>query len=149
MTPSSLGNVYMCMSAFQVLSNPIMGRLVDRIGKLPSITIGCSTISTCMMLLPVTAEHSSLALTLGTWTLASTILSTAPVAFLSDRFASSRHKPQAIALLRTLGDVGYFAGSLGIANVAQDVGKELAMTGTGAILLGCSLSWSYWNYIEK
>lgn len=81
-----------------------------------------------------------LAGTLGVWSLGGTLLATSHVAAISDAVDDSR-RSQAIALLRTAGDVGYLCGAVGAGLAADLVGDVgLAMQGGSAILMG-STAW--------
>ena len=135
MTATGVGQVYMGMSVVQVLGNPILGKLVDRIGKIPSIVAGCSLIATSMGMLPYCTDMVQLAGTLGVWATGSTMLSTAPVAYISDTVDDAK-RAQAIALLRTSGDVGFLLGATGMGALADWTGDmNVAMETSAGVLL--------------
>ena len=61
------------------------------------------------------------------------MLSTAPIAFLSDH-VSEESRAQAIALLRTCGDVGFLVGASGVGALADFTSMGVAMESTSALL---------------
>jgi MFS family permease len=138
MTATQVGQVYMGMSMVQVLGNPIIAKGVDRIGKGKAILVGCILLSTSMAILPVagtSGNMTELAPVLGMWATGSTVLSTAPVAFISDN-TEEDSRAQAIALLRTSGDVGFLAGATAAGALADWAGNlEVAMQTSAGILL--------------
>lgn len=136
MSASQVGTVYMGMSAVQVFGNPVLARVVDRIGKVPGIICGCTLISVGMVSLPLcdNSHMEQMAGVLAIWATGSTLLSTAPVAFISDHVDDEK-RAQAIALLRTSGDVGFLIGASSIGALADWAGSlEMAMQSSSAIL---------------
>lgn len=152
LSASTLGQLYMWMSFVQVVANPAAGRFADRMGKSVGIVAGGTLTSLAISSVPIVCAHcflgtdsgllqsetdwAILAGTLGVWSLGSTLLATSHVAAISDVVEDSR-RSQALALLRTAGDVGYLLGAIGAgfsADVFQDVG--LAMQASGLVLLG-------------
>lgn len=148
MCASDVGKVYMGMSLVQVLANPIVGMLVDRIGKKRAIIGGTGLLSATMVALPSVLDLTSdlsndygyygLAATMGLWSLGGTMLSTAPVAYVSDVVADKR-RAQAIALLRTVGDVGFFAGATSTGALADFSGSlDMAMHSSAGLLFAAT-----------
>jgi MFS family permease len=162
-TATQVGQVYMGMSMIQIFGNPIFGKLIDTIGKVP-VMIGATTcIGTAMYTLPyacslvdptaaalttatTTAATSSmaalwpLATTLGLWSIGSSMLSTAPLAYVSDRVDDNK-RAQAIALLRTSGDIGFLIGATGTGALADYTNSiDLTMQSNGSLLL-CATVW--------
>jgi MFS family permease len=134
MTATGVGQVYMGMSAIQVFGNPILAKVVDKIGKGPAIVFGSTMISLSMGLLPLCTDMYQLAGTLGVWATGSTMLSTAPVAYVSDTVDDGK-RAQAIALLRTGGDVGFLIGAAGMGALADWTGMDGAMQTSAGVLL--------------
>ena len=149
-TATAMGQVYMWMSINQVLSNPIAGQLADRSGKSAAIVAGGTLTSLAVASVPLVCSYGLIGdsvldwanwpmlATLSFWSLGGTLLATAHVAAVSDEVNDSS-RSQAIALLRTSGDVGYLCGAAcaGIsADLVGDVG--LAMQAGGAVFLGAT-----------
>jgi len=91
-----MGQVYMWMSAVQVLGNPAAGRFADKTGKHTAIVTGGILTSTAMATVPVICAYGLmvgeyvpldpsetnwplLAATLGIWSLGGTLLATSHV----------------------------------------------------------------------
>jgi len=143
MTATQVGQVYMGMSAVQVLGNPIFAQVVDRVGKVPGIVGGCTLISAAMFALPFcdhTKSVEQMAGVLAMWAAGSSLLSTSPVSFISDRVDDEK-RAQAIALLRTSGDVGFLIGASTMGALADWAGSlEMAMQ-SSSIILGTATMW--------
>ncbi|KAL7493768.1 hypothetical protein ACHAWT_002760 [Skeletonema menzelii] len=150
LSATAMGQVYMWMSTNQVLSNPIAGQLADRCGKSAAIVAGGTLTSLAVASIPLVCSYGLIGdsvldwsnwpmlATLSFWSLGGTLLATAHVAAVSDEVTDSS-RSQAIALLRTSGDVGYLCGAAcaGIsADLVGDVG--LAMQAGGAVFLGAT-----------
>jgi len=135
MTATQVGQVYMGMSLIQIFGNPLFAQLADRVGKAPAITGGCALISASMAGLTVCSDYTQLAAALGTWAVGSSMLSAAPVAYVSDRVSDSK-RAQALALLRTWGDVGFLIGASGTGALADWSGSlDVAMLSSSGLLL--------------
>lgn len=135
MTATGVGKVYMGMSLVQVLGNPTLAKFVDRLGKGPAIVCGCTLISSSMAVLPFCTDMYQMAGTLGMWAFGSTMLSTAPVAYVSDTVGEDK-RAQGIALLRTAGDVGFLVGATGTGALADWTGNlDVAMQSSAGLLL--------------
>ena len=139
LTATSLGKVYMGMSLVQVLGNPTMAKFVDKMGKVPGIIIGCSLLSGSMFILPLCTDMTQVSAALGCWALGSTMLSTSPVSYISDRVKDSK-RAQAIALLRTVGDIGFLIGASGAGALADHSSMKVAMHSSAGLLLTAT-SW--------
>jgi MFS family permease len=135
MSATQLGSVYMGMSLVQIFGNPLFARYIDRIGKAPAIVAGCTLISTAMAGLPFCHDMPQLAVALGIWSVGSSMLSTAPIAYVSDQVAESK-RAQAFALLRTCGDIGFLVGASGTGALADYAGSlDVAMHSSAGLLL--------------
>jgi MFS family permease len=135
MSATGVGQVYMGMSAVQVFGNPILAKVVDRLGKGRAIVAGSTLIAASMGMLPYCTDMSYLAGTLGVWATGSTMLSTAPVAYISDIVEDGK-RAQGIALLRTCGDIGFLLGATGMGALADWTGDmNVAMETSAGVLL--------------
>jgi MFS family permease len=151
LSSSEVGQLYMWMSAVQVLGNQAAGRFADTAGKGSAIILGGALTSFGMAGVPIVCTYFStsgdainidwaiLAASLGIWSLGGTLLSTSHVAAVSD-LVGSNHRSQALALLRTAGDVGYLCGAIGAGLLADGFGDVgLAMQTGGAVLIGSTV----------
>lgn len=146
MTATQVGQVYMGMSFVQVLGNPLFARVVDTIGTIPGIVGGCSMIGTAMFVFALPESSSvfcctapssdpwQMAAVLGVWAAGSSLMSTSPIAHVTHVVDDAR-RAQAIALLRTAGDVGFLVGASSMGWVSDLVGSlETSMQSSAAIL---------------
>jgi MFS family permease len=136
MTATQVGQVYMGMSFVQVLGNPLFAKVVDKVGTVPGIVGGCTMISSAMFALPLCDPNhlEQMAGVLGVWAAGSSLLSTAPIANISDRVDDTK-RAQAIALLRTSGDVGFLVGASSMGLLSDWAGGlDTAMQSSSAIL---------------
>jgi len=131
MTATQIGQVYMGMSTVQIVGNPLFARVMDRVGKIPAMVGGCTLIGSSMAVLTL---DWNLVATLGLWSVGSSMLSTAPVAYVSDNVDDTQ-RAQAIAMLRTSGDVGFLVGASVTGAWADWTSLELAMQSSAGMLL--------------
>jgi len=135
MTATEVGQCYMGMSLVQIFGNPLFARLADNVGKAPAIVGGCTVISASMVGMSLCQDIPQLAAALGAWAVGSSMLSTAPIAYVSDQVTDSE-RAQALALLRTWGDVGFLAGASTIGALADWTGSlEVAMQSSAGLLM--------------
>ena len=140
MTATQLGQVYMGMSLVQVLGNPLLAKGVDHMGKGRAILCGCYLLSASMAMLPFTENIPQLAGVLGLWATGSTMLSTAPVAYISDH-TDDTTRAQAIALLRTSGDIGFLVGAASMGALADWTGNLNVALQSSAGILFLATTW--------
>lgn len=141
-----VGQVYMGMSMIQIVGNPIFASAADRFGKVPAMVTGCTLISTAMMTLPSQLNDvSTLAPCLALWAAGSSMLSTAPVSYTSDVVKPS-HRAQAIAMLRTGGDVGFLVGASMTGVLADVTGNLVAMQSSAGMLLAATSYFAFRQY---
>jgi MFS family permease len=140
MSATQVGHAYMGMSLVQIIGNPVFAQAADRFGKAPAIIAGCTLISGSMVGLTFCEDFTHLAGALGVWATGSSILSTAPVAYVSDKVRESQ-RAQALALLRTLGDVGFLVGAMSSGAFADWVGSLEAAMQVGAGFLFTGTLW--------
>lgn len=139
MTATQVGNIYMGMSLVQVLANPSIGYVVDKMGKAPGIIGGCGLLSVSMFALPFCTEFNQVASTLVFWALGSTVLGFTPTSYISDNVIDNK-RAQALALLRTSGDIGFLFGAATMGNAADVMGMDVAVHTSSTILLAAT-SW--------
>ncbi|GMI30740.1 hypothetical protein TrCOL_g766 [Triparma columacea] len=139
MTAATLGKVYAGMSIVQVLGSQPLAILTDKIGKKPVIIAGSAIVGGSICLLTQCSTLETLAATLGLWSVGGVFLSTAPIAYVSD-LVEEGERAQAIALLRTCGDVGLLVGATTTGMLADISSIEGAMAFSGGVLLTAT-SW--------
>jgi MFS family permease len=143
MNASQLGQVYAGMSVVQVLGSQPLALVADRVGKQPVMIAGCGLVSTSILLLATQGSSGleSVYASLGLWALGSSFLATAPVAYVSD-LVEDNERAQAIALLRTCGDMGFLGGAVCTGMLADLTTISSAMGACGTFLF-MSTSWYF------
>jgi MFS family permease len=134
-----VGHVYMGMSALQIIGNPVFAAVSDRIGRLPVLLSGTTLMGGSLFYFDNAIHPEYLLPALAVWSCGSSMLSTAPIAYVSDHVPAER-RAAAIALLRTAGDVGLLVGSLGTGYLAHATTIPTAMS-TLAGLIWTSTAW--------
>ena len=82
------------------------------------------------------------------WAIGSSLLSTSPVSYMTDK-VDDKSRAQAIALLRSFGDVGYLVGASSIGMYADWVGSlDMAMQSNAAILLSATIWFAARNLLS-
>jgi len=163
MTATQLGKVYAGMSVVQVsrastrprpplftyasgpLCSPLVARasqvvgsqplayVTDRIGKRPIITAGCALVGSSIVGLSQCTTIDAVYAALFAWSIGGVFLSTAPLAYVSDKVPEG-DRAQAIALLRTCGDIGLLVGASCTGALADWTSIESAMGLSGGFL---------------
>jgi MFS family permease len=141
MSATQVGQVYAAMSLVHIFGNPVFAQVADRVGKAPAILAGCGLVSASMAGLSFCDDYTSLSFALGTWAVGSSMLSTAPVAYVSDKVTDAE-RAQALALLRTCGDVGFLVGAAGTGMLADYTGLDGAMQCSAGLLATATLWFS-------
>ena len=148
MTASSLGKVYAGMSLVQVLGSQPLAMLTDMVGKKPIMITGAATVGTSVCLLAQCQSVEAAVAALGLWSIGGVFLSTAPIAYVSDLVEESQ-RAQAIALLRTAGDIGLLLGATFTGSIADFTSIEGAMTFSGAFLMSATTWYAVRSYNLK
>ena len=133
-----IGMVFACLSTVFVVGSQPAGWLADRYGRFPCIVGACGVVSLGIGLFPF-GFYSAL----GLWAVGGTLLGVSPTAFVAD-LAPTRSRSQALAVLRTVGDVGLLLGAAGTGIVADLFGFKAAML-SNAALLGTTTAWFAWT----
>ena len=131
---SEIGFVFAGLSTVYVVGSQLAGYIADRYGRIPCIIGACSLVTTGIALFPYHL-YPSLAL----WAVGGTLLGVSPTAYVAD-VARSADRSQALAVLRTMGDVGLLVGAAGTGLLADYCGFNAAM-GCNAVFLGSTTLW--------
>lgn len=137
----ALGSVFAGMSVISVFGAQPLASLADRFGKRLSITGGVVLVGASVMALPLCPSITTMAVPLATLALGSTILGSAPVAYVSD-LSTVADRAQALALLRVVGDVGLLVGAATAGMCADLTSIDSAIHTSGGVLLGAALWFS-------
>jgi MFS family permease len=131
----------------------VFAKISDTIGKVPVMVVATSLIGGAMATLPyccgmvgsntgieeAQAMMPLFYMTLGLWSVGSSMLSTAPLAYVTDR-VGDQQRAQAIALMRTCGDVGFLLGATSTGWLADWTGSlGVAMQSSAGVLLSATV----------
>ena len=134
-----LGIFFSSLSAVSVAVAQPAAAVADKYGKVPSMLAGTSLLTMAFASIPFASTFEGLMLAGAPLALGGTILSSVPTAHMSD-LTSNEDRAQALALLRTAGDVGLLTGAMGSGLLSEVYGMGHTMQGN-AVLLGSALSW--------
>jgi len=124
LSASHIGGVFAAASVISVVCTPLSARVLDSIGQVRAIVPACLVVGSTMAAVPM-AHHDVypfLALFF-TWTTAGTLLSGGPTAYVSN-VSAPEDRGQALALLRTGGDVGMLLGAVVSGALAGALGSQ-------------------------
>jgi len=138
LSASSIGGVFAAASIVSVVCTPLAAKLLDSIGQIKAVVPACFAIGACMVAVPM-ADHelvTFLALFYA-WTTAGTLLAAGPTAYVSN-ITSAEDRGQALAMLRTGGDVGMLSGAVMSGVMAGMLSSEpyaILLNGAGFVVL--------------
>ena len=139
--PAQIGLCFAFSSSVSVAASQPVAYLADKWGKEKIITTALCLLGSSMVALPLTAtSFESLLAVLAPMALGSTALSAVPTALTGD-IVEGPQRSQALALLRTAGDVGLLVGAIasGLAASLGSIGTTMEVN--GALLLGSAAVW--------
>ena len=119
-----MGIVFSALSLVSVLAAQPSAYLADVYGKVPSLLVGTGLISMSFAIIPAMNSFEGLLFAMGPLALGSTFLSSVPTAYLSD-LVPEHKRSQALALLRTAGDVGLLSGAVCSGLVSEVIGMQV------------------------
>mmetsp|Transcript_8935 Transcript_8935/g.10223 ORF Transcript_8935/g.10223 Transcript_8935/m.10223 type:complete len:577 (+) Transcript_8935:100-1830(+) len=137
LSASAVGSIFMGMSMIGVVFTPLAGRLLDSVGRVPMILPACGVIGGAMAATPLVDDIESFVGLVAVWTAAGTLLGAGPTAYITD-IVSPSARAQALALLRTVGDVGMLFGAVSAGYYADIMTQQDAMQANGFIFIGLS-----------
>ena len=129
-----LGTVFAMMSVIAVLGAQPCAALADRFGKPQAIVPACFILGGSMLALPFMHSYESMMALMAVWAVGGTMLGSAPTAHVTD-IVPPEARTQALALMRTVGDVGLLVGAGGAGLLADWSSMGAAMDGNAGLLL--------------
>jgi MFS family permease len=133
LAPSDIGMSFAFMSIISVLAAQPVASLADRYGKMPLMFSSSALVSASILCIPCTTSHMQLLMVLAPLALGSTGLSAVPAAYIAD-LTSSKHRPQALSLLRAAGDLGMVVGAVTAGLLADLIGLSAVIEADGIML---------------
>jgi len=128
-----IGMIFSGISIISVLSAQPSASLADKYGKVPSMLLGTGLLSLSFAMVPMTTSFEMLAAACVPLALGSTMLSSVPTAHISDLTTPAK-RAQALALLRTAGDMGLLSGAVTAGLVSESIGMGSTMQGNASML---------------
>ncbi|GBG32803.1 Synaptic vesicle glycoprotein 2B [Hondaea fermentalgiana] len=145
LSPSEVGGVFAMLSAVSVVCTPPSAAIADRFGKPPAIVVSSSIVSAAIFAFPMATQLPPALGILAIWSLGATMFGMAPTAHVTD-IVPNENRSQALALLRTTGDVGLLVGASCTGLMAHYSSPELAMQANAALLLACGTAFGAVTY---
>eukprot|EP00462_Mataza_sp_D1_P023129 CAMPEP_0175126636 /NCGR_PEP_ID=MMETSP0087-20121206/3963_1 /TAXON_ID=136419 /ORGANISM="Unknown Unknown, Strain D1" /LENGTH=295 /DNA_ID=CAMNT_0016408569 /DNA_START=749 /DNA_END=1633 /DNA_ORIENTATION=- len=141
-TAAALGTCFAVMSATNVLASQPSAWLSDKFGRKTVIIPAMLMLATAAFSMPFAGSADQFRAMVFLWACGSTVLGTAPAAYVSD-ISTSHTRSQALALLRSASDLGCLVGAGLLGTVADLVSLQVAFsTGAGLLLIaGCNFAW--------
>ena len=134
---AEVGALFAMQSAIAVVGAMPAAALADRLGPANVLAPSLALTSGAMWAFPLAAELPHAVGVLCVWALGGVLLGSAPTANAAN-LAPPAQRAQAIALMRTTGDLGLLSGAVTVGSAAALVGHDAAMQGTAAALLGAA-----------
>lgn len=134
LSPLEIGAVFASQSAISVLGAWPAAVLADRHGPARLLAPGLGCMALSALLFPLAPNIYWGAVPLAINAVGSALLGSQPTA-LTANLVGPASRAQAIALARTVGDVGWLLGGMSVGTLATLLGSDVAMQGTGAGLL--------------
>jgi len=143
LAPTQLGLSFALMSVVNVAVSQPVAILADKyIGKVNSILLGTTIFSASALYLPMVTSVHELWMGLIVMAAGNTFLSAVPSALAAD-LSSTEDRAQAMALLRTSGDIGMLTGSICAGALAEFTSISLSIQTNSALLLLATLWYGY------
>lgn len=134
LSPAEIGTTFALQAAVSVLSAGPVAWLADRLGPQRLLAPGLACMAASVAALPLAPDMAWAAGPLALNAVGGTMMSSAPTA-LAANLVSVESRTQAIAMMRTMGDVGSVLGGVTVGTAATVLGTDVAMQGTAAYLL--------------
>eukprot|EP01038_Epipyxis_sp_PR26KG_P009038 gene9038-12185_t len=131
-----IGGCFAFMSIVSVLFSQPCAYFADKFGKVPSILVGSGLMGVSMIVIPYATNLPELVCLLFPISVGSTALNASPAALTAD-INNTKDRPQALSLLRTVGDVGLLFGATFSGLLAHGSSLEFAIQCNGGILTSC------------
>ena len=130
LSPTEIGFCFAFSSTMSVLASQPAAYLADKWGKDRMIATGMGILGMSFLAMPYAQSFEYLMACLAPVSFGSTILSAVPTAYMGD-LVSSKERPQALAFLRTAGDVGLLIGAIssGILSDFSSIGSAIQANG--------------------
>jgi MFS transporter, DHA1 family, multidrug resistance protein len=141
-----LGIIFSSISIISVAAATPAAYMADKYGKIPSLLAGTGLLALSFAAIPMCTTFEQLLASVAPLALGSTFLSSVPTAHLSD-LTTSEQRAQALALLRTAGDVGLLTGAVTSGILSEHIGMITTMQGNASLLAGAAIWFGAQKYL--
>lgn len=148
MTATQIGFTFISLSLVALATAQPLAYLADNYNKHAMFVTGSVLLGGASLLVPYASTPEQLALSMIPFAVGSTIMQNVPTAHVVNICASS-DAPQAMSLLRTVGDLGLIAGATGSGILAAYSSVGAVIQGQGSILLATLTFIGYQKYISS
>uniref|UniRef100_A0A7S4EVV6 Major facilitator superfamily (MFS) profile domain-containing protein n=1 Tax=Chrysotila carterae TaxID=13221 RepID=A0A7S4EVV6_CHRCT len=131
-----IGGLFAFQSAVSVAGAAPSAWLADKVGPGRVLAPAMCTSASAIAIFPFAETVPQAVAVLLLWSIGGTLLGSAPTAHASN-IVGMQNRAQALALMRTAGDVGLLSGASVVGAAATLIGSEAAMQTTASFLL-CS-----------
>ncbi|CAE8608386.1 unnamed protein product, partial [Polarella glacialis] len=133
LSPAQIGSVFAAQSALNLLLTGPAASATDRFGPGNVIAPSLAMTTVAIALFPLAEDLMQASAVLALWTAGGSLLSSAPTVMAANHVAPEA-RSQALAMVRTVGDLGLLAGATSVGLAATAFGAGPAMQGTAALL---------------
>ncbi|KNC76399.1 hypothetical protein SARC_11098 [Sphaeroforma arctica JP610] len=140
-TPGSLGQLFASLAIVNVIMSQPSAYFSDTFGRKTSMVPGTMLVSAAIGLTPFAQSWEQLMGLVVMWGFGNSILGTAPTSFLVD-ITKDRDRSDALALMRSGGDLGLLVGATASGLIAHSYGVGTAMACNSVLLAATSVSFA-------
>jgi len=137
LSPAEIGTTFALQGALAMIAAGPLASLADRWGPVRLLAPALGLMAVSMATLPLAPDMVCATGPLALMVIANTSLSSVPMA-LTANLVGPELRTQAIALMRTVGDVGWLLGGMSFGIAAGLAGTGPAMQSAGTLLLAVS-----------
>jgi len=141
LSASQLGTVFIVQSGINIAGSQPAAWLSDKYGRKTTIVPACVLLAGGALLLPHATSLEQFSAVWVAWSCGATLMAAGPVSYISD-VSTPAERGQALAMLRSAGDLGLMLGAGGFGAVAQLCSPHVAYTLGAAMITGAGANFA-------
>eukprot|EP01064_Diplonema_japonicum_P037182 TRINITY_DN8646_c0_g1_i1.p1 TRINITY_DN8646_c0_g1~~TRINITY_DN8646_c0_g1_i1.p1 ORF type:complete len:447 (+),score=80.23 TRINITY_DN8646_c0_g1_i1:1801-3141(+) len=141
-TAADLGQCFTALALINLVGSQPAAWVSDRYGRKAVAVPACFIMATAAVFLPFATSREQLGLLWMAWGCGATCLGTTPTAYATDINEGAK-RSQALALLRSAGDVGLMVGAGGIGLIAKVAGITTGFWTAGGLLMIVGVNFAF------
>uniref|UniRef100_A0A7S4LNJ0 Major facilitator superfamily (MFS) profile domain-containing protein n=1 Tax=Eutreptiella gymnastica TaxID=73025 RepID=A0A7S4LNJ0_9EUGL len=145
--PSAIGLCFATQSAITVVGAHVAGWISDKYGRKLTIVGATVLIGCAASLMPFVTSYEAFMALIVMWGMGNTLIGGGPAAYVAD-ISSRSQRPQALAILRSAGDLGLMMGA-SVLGTVSDVASLEAVFGCAAAMILSSGAYFAFNAEES